>query len=759
MNVLGGRREGERSLRHYGPIHSTRHISLPNPVSPQSRLVDTIAEVLAGLKSAPPAVIFTYTEDDAFRPSRSEPTTHPHDAEASSRPSTVMYIMAAVGIDAARWALRDPGTPMHEVLLAVVRCFPPPADRPDNGVCISIKPGFSEIVPLDAHLLQIVEAAGFNAQGILNLPGKYGGKYVLRPVPSADEAHSSSDRAIVEAHTFAIPDGTEFEYFISPAFALAASVEQGALARGGTSELPAHSAAFDRFLTEKSDPLASLLAKEARAALHAKSQDAAAPALGSQLSLAMKRLHSKDLDWRPLLPRQLSNVEGAFSVAFFVEIDSAANFLETDVIYIAYELSLPVGGGWSLVDDSDGDFASDAYDIVKQPTALAAAEQPDASTQHSTTTGGLRNRRPQFAAAGGAAADMYNTDPPPIRSNGAFSSVIAEDAAFARAAARRRVAGVTQVAYQAVSKPWAFGAANPAVASMGSAVSDWYSATTSRAGASSYAAQRAAGEQEGAGPASCFREESFGAADPLPAAPHPASAFCDGLSTDPTPWWSSLHHWLGRACGLPPSANTSNTPHCTRVAHLSFPIQFTLAFDPRSAAPTQPSHRSNTDAAVHTAAGVIAPVLLLTAISRDAWDRHVVRGYGAYTLPLAAGSQATGVSCWLPHVDAHTAERDFFLGGAIKLSDAQDAAIPDEVATQARRQRVEAGASLAAMSAGAAAAVHGRSSALDFVAADAPFSGVTLSRLGLVTRGTGEVGVKCRSLVERGSSARRRPVE
>jgi hypothetical protein len=217
----------------------------------------------------------------------------------------------------------------------------------------------------------------------------------------------------------------------------------------------------------------------------------------------------------------------------------------------------------------------------------------------------------------------------------------------------------------------------------------------------------------------------------------------------------------------PPDAYRVRTP----VAHLSFPLELQLAYDPllaleRFGHVTDPS----------------PPSLCLAVYAKDGWDRHTLLGVGSLRLPIAAGRHEARVACWAPAArDAPTAQADFFLGGARRVDDLSDAGIPLAVATEAARVRkarevvtARAAESEEDAAAGERPAGAGggdgeeatpllrstpdqRSSAP--LAADAKDvlaalrqrleEEVTLSRVGLRSTASGEVGVRCDVLLQR----------
>ena len=159
-------------------------------------------------------------------------------------------------------------------------------------------------------------------------------------------------------------------------------------------------------------------------------------------------------------------------------------------------------------------------------------------------------------------------------------------------------------------------------------------------------------------------------------------------------------------CGCAIASQLSDTDSLP-VAHLGAPFEVHLTWDA-------------TRCRSVSVCGAAPPALLLTVVSQDSWNRQRVVGYATLALPLSAGSADLAASCWAPVPPAgQAAEVDFFLGGAVRLRNAGDAGIPSNVAA-------------------AAAAITSDDGSRDCV---------SLSRLGLRTRTSGIVAVRCSVIV------------
>jgi hypothetical protein len=143
-----------------------------------------------------------------------------------------------------------------------------------------------------------------------------------------------------------------------------------------------------------------------------------------------------------------------------------------------------------------------------------------------------------------------------------------------------------------------------------------------------------------------------------------------------------------------------------------------------------------------------APVLFLSVFSRDGWDRHRAEGYAYVDLPLTAGCRDVRAPCWVPRGTRAQAEQDFFLGGSTRLHDVSYARVPSDW----QGYGAAAGAAAAAGAGSAAAAVQ---RAADEAAGVS--GGAGLSRLGLQTVSTGEVGLRIAAVLQRGPGAAHGP--
>ena len=155
-----------------------------------------------------------------------------------------------------------------------------------------------------------------------------------------------------------------------------------------------------------------------------------------------------------------------------------------------------------------------------------------------------------------------------------------------------------------------------------------------------------------------------------------------------------------------------------RVAHVGHPLSFTLAFLP---------------GACINPAGPAPPVLFLTVQSVEG-PLQRVEGYAAVEVPCSgAGGCDLVARCWAPW-DEGAQEADFFLAGAVRLTDVSEARVPAGWGAGAAWRDAAPGTATpaalvqAAVGAGAGAGAIG--------------GGARLSRFGAATRTTGEVGLR-----------------
>lgn len=194
---------------------------------------------------------------------------------------------------------------------------------------------------------------------------------------AASAAHASVG-ALVEVHSFRTPDGASFEYTVinpSEDAATALLAAQAAAATGDavlalTAQLSSPLAAQELLRSAAAAAsegmagagrgiggvagLLPLAPGDAAAALAAATGDPLAAALASEQRALAAASHRVGSDFRSAIPRSLKVHPRGFRLTCFLEIVAAARFADADALFIAFELVLPAGGGWTVLADGSG---------------------------------------------------------------------------------------------------------------------------------------------------------------------------------------------------------------------------------------------------------------------------------------------------------------------------------------------------------------------------------------------------------------------
>ena len=650
-----------------------------------------------------------------------------------------MYIMAAINVDATAFRERREDMQMTEVCLCAVRAY-------ERSSLIEVRPGFAQPVPYDrASLMALArtvsgEAPYSGAEAAALLigadtrlgSGKFGGTLRLQPLSSigVDRDKKDTEKVLppdfsssqrdyparrlssllpgdsilgastitqtppppperssdvvafaIESHRFSLADGSVFEFSVSNADEDIGAVLRAAASVSGTTLSPALQAAVGAESTE-------FLVSDSGVV----SADALREADVRSLELASHRLGS---DFFSRVPRHLLlRHPNSFCLSIFVEIVAAARFEGPNAVYVSWELALPKGSGWRLLPQSDvpdgsarsiaGVMRLQGNNVGKQ---LVESLDWDSDPLHSEAERRARGEL-DFLADVGADMSPPAGDSDGLRQRFSLKSPAADPDKRGEKSAcwglhPTPVAGVTQVA-RFVSRPWTFGSQ--------SAVDEQAKSLRSNVFQTDDEAKNFPGQTHVSSPRSGMKTGVQPAIE------------CRGslVSSGNKNAYSSRHseRTSSSVSSVPP-------PTLTPVAHFSYPIEFHLAND---------SSESNVS-------GLPAlPTLLLTALSRDAWDRHRAEGYGFADIPTSAQSQNILVPCWAPRGDT---ESDFFLGSGSRLSDTWHARY--------------------GMSARAGG--HGdNENRRDAFA----------SRLGLQTESAGEIALRVSAIVQRGPQPQRR---
>jgi hypothetical protein len=177
----------------------------------------------------------------------------------------------------------------------------------------------------------------------------------------------------MEVHTFRTPDGASYEYSVTNpsedavtsllAAQAAAATGDSVLALTANLASPLAGRELQQLAAGAAAPSPGTLgalsllpasAADVAAALAAASGDPLAALLAAEQRSIEVASHRVASDFRSAIPRGLRLHPRAFRLTCFLEIVAAARFNDADAVYIAFELVLPPGGGWTLLADGSG---------------------------------------------------------------------------------------------------------------------------------------------------------------------------------------------------------------------------------------------------------------------------------------------------------------------------------------------------------------------------------------------------------------------
>lgn len=586
----------------------------------------------------------------------------------------------------------------------------------------------------------------------------------------------------IEMHRFSLPDGSQYEYSVTNADEDIGRALKAAAVSAGSSLSP--------YLQKLVDAGVFYPDGDRSISLDPPSDDT--EDLGESTLAAMQEadqesieLHSHRLgsEFFSRVPRSLlsKNIR-SFKLSYYLEIVSVAKFYESDAVYVTYELQLPKGSGWRILPLTDipehhHTIAEKKKESGNQGEVVFRGKgfsddmgvlDQDNHDSHWDQDVLLKDREEEHREAITVRGESETDENSPMLT---ASTLIDPDK---RALAKKRqslrstpIQGVTQVACFE-SRPWTFGTPSASIpsgqrpyGSEGNAGSaDVFFGLQSSALASNADvkgnSQKIANENPfdfdatgttlGAGYARSFvshdkphlsvklQKLSTGGvtnhSSTRSLSGHGSSSLLSGVSSDSS---------FGSAGAI---ASTSSAPPGTSsfervsipqneiipVAHIGYPLEFHLVCDLSSV-------RGGPGEISGTGGMPSSPVLFISVMSRDSWDRHRPCGYSYIDLPITAGVRDIVTSCWKPRGSSIQAESDFYLGGSTRLTGISYARVPSENSNSAGKD---------ISSLGIANAMSGNESSTSH-----PVN--HLSRFGFETETTGEIGLRCCSIIQRGS--------
>ena len=443
----------------------------------------------------------------------------------------------------------------------------------------------------------------------------------------------------------------------------------------------------------------------------------------------------------PTTPQQ-HHAAASFVLHLNAELVAAAAFPGCeagDGVFVAWEVVLPVGQGWSVLatrggggggEDGGGRWlaASDAAVIdtedpwVTAPNARAGAALDDSSSGSSTgsrsrsSSGSSSGSGDGYGVGGGGKVDdttgLLQQQQPGLRRRrgGRRDAGVASSVAAAAPASRRppappraralvipSLSGVTQVGRFA-ERPWTFGRAAAAAAAGPRGRSTGGVAGAHNPADAAFPGLQSSSRHPSAAAATAPLHRFSGATAARTASTvgglHDAAALEDvaekaEAGTFDEGGAESLRTGSGdfvtvrevEARGGDGCRGGPRESLCTRLCCI---VGRGAPFEPRTtvahlSCPLTPLalfFDARVAEAAGRAVGADAPQLYLAAFSRDSWGRTRAEGYGYVDLPVAAGMADVLVRTWAPIEGVAARERDFFLGGGGRLVDAMAAGIP-----------------------------------------------------------------------------------
>jgi hypothetical protein len=596
----------------------------------------------------------------------------------------------------------------------------------------------------------------------------------------------------IEMHRFSLPDGSHYEYSVTN---VDEDVEQALKASGATTGISlgpylqkiANSGALnptaDTYFNEN-----EVLGESTLTSMRQTDQES--------IDLHSHRLGS---EFYSQVPRSLitKNIR-TFKLSYYLEIVAAAKFYDSDAVYLTYELQLPKGSGWRILPLTDipehhhtiaeKKKESGGYEEVlfrgkgfSDDKGVLDQDNHDSHWDHDVL---LIDKEEEHHDARTMKSDSE------LDENASMSATVDPDK---RALAKKRqslrstpIQGVTQVAcFDA--RPWTFGTPSASLTS----------------------GHRPFGTDRSTGSADAFvglqtieissntdvegANQRFANGHPFGfesttsslAPGHARSAVHNGnvlssehiqkLSTGGVTTCSSTRSLIGlgsssllsgvssnNSFGSSGSiSSTSSAPPSNSsfehvsvpqndivpVAHIGYPLEFHLVCD-LSSVHGGPREASGTGGMPSP------PVLFISVMSRDSWDRHRSCGYSYIDLPITAGIKDLVATCWKPKGSSAQAESDFYLGGSTRLAGISYARVPSENFNTSEEHSLSSGISREhSLSSGISAVGTPQENAISKPESEPhPLLPVNhLSRFGFETETTGEIALRCCSIIQRGS--------
>jgi len=584
----------------------------------------------------------------------------------------------------------------------------------------------------------------------------------------------------IEMHRFGLPDGSQYEYSVTNADedigqALKAAAATG-ISLGPYLQKITNSGALnptaDTYFNENED-----LGESTLSAMHQNDQES--------IELRSHRLGS---EFYSQVPRSLltKNIR-SFKLSYYLEIVAAAKFYDSDAVYLTYELQLPKGSGWRILPLTDipehhhtiaeKKKESGGYDETvfrgkgfSDDKGVLDQDSHDSNWDHDVL---LRDKEEELQDARTMKAVSE------LDENPSMSAKVDPDK---RALAKKRqslrstpIQGVTQVAcFNA--RPWTFGTpsasltsghrplesegtAGSADAFLGLQKSEMASNTDIEGASPTFAnghpfgfestssslapGQARSAVRNGKGPSSeHIQKLSTGGVTTRSSTRSlsglGSSSLLSGVSSDISFGSSGA---ISSTSSAPPS-NSSFERVCVPqneivpVAHIGYPLELHLVCD-LSSVHGGPRETSGTGGMPSS------PILFISVMSRDNWDRHRSCGYSYIDLPITAGIKDLVATCWKPKGSSAQAESDFYLGGSTRLAGISYARVPSENFKSSREHLLSSGIE--------AVGTSQENTSSKPESDPNPLLPVNhLSRFGFETETTGEIGLRCCSIIQRG---------
>jgi len=591
----------------------------------------------------------------------------------------------------------------------------------------------------------------------------------------------------IEMHRFILPDGSHYEYSVTNADEDIGQALKAAAASAGSSLSPylhtfVDSGALNptggRFSTAdiKNDDVEDL-GESTLTAMRQNDQES--------IELHSHRLGS---EFYSQVPRSLHTKNNrSFKLSYYLEIVAAAKFYDSDAVYLTYELQLPKGSGWRILPLTD--IPEHHHTIADKKKESGGIEEvvfrgqgysddkgvldQDNHDSHWDRDILLKDRDDEVQVA-----RTMKVETEPEENESIFATVDPDKRTLAKKRQSLRstpIQGVTQVAcFNA--RPWTFGTP---IASLptghrpfgadGNGSADAYFGLQKSEMASN-------SDIEGASQTfSNGHPFGFDTSASSLAPGHARSAVSNGkvpssqniqkLSTGGVTTRSSTRSLIGlgsssllsgvssdnsfgssgailSTSSAPPSNSSLERVSVPQneivpVAHIGYPLELHLVCD-LSSVHGGPRETSGTGGMPSP------PVLFISVISRDNWDRHRSCGYSYIDLPITAGIKDLVATCWKPKGSSAQAESNFYLGGSTRLAGISYARVPSENFNSSREHLLRSGIE--------AANASQENTSLKPESEPHPSLHVNhLSRFGFETETTGEIGLRCCSIIQRRS--------